>query len=75
MTNVEFALRDWLAGKALPETQARYAARGIPEHELRRHFGERINLNREEIIAALAYAQADAMLAAKQSQQTKGGTS
>lgn len=58
------SLRDWFAGQCLEE--ARYRAVNTKEYELNALFGGRSGLRREEIIAAFAYQQADAMLAARE---------
>lgn len=57
------SLRDWFAGQALAGVQERYDRHGVPEYELKAMFGGRSGLRREEIISAVAYQQADAMLA------------
>jgi hypothetical protein len=58
------SLRDWFAGQALPVALAHYP--NLREWDLEEMFGERNNLRREEIIAAVAYRFADAMLKARE---------
>lgn len=58
------ALRDWFAGQALPLALADYD-RGVPQHDLEAMFGGRCGLTRQEIVAALSYRYADAMLAGR----------
>lgn len=56
------SLRDWFAGQAL--SRAVEESRGLPEWGLNALFGkEASGIRREEIVAALAYRYADAMLA------------
>jgi len=55
-------LRDYFAAQAIPFAAER-AAKGVPDYELRQHFGGRGGITNVEIIAALSYSLADAMLA------------
>jgi hypothetical protein len=61
----EFTLRDHFAIASMPLAERLYID-GIPEHIIRHLFGDRNGLKREEIIASLAYVQADAMLKARE---------
>ncbi|RUU80476.1 hypothetical protein [Mesorhizobium sp. M7A.F.Ca.MR.362.00.0.0] len=55
------SLRDWFAGQALDSGVCRTS---VPEYDLTKYFGPaRTDISRTEIIAAEAYAIADAMLA------------
>jgi hypothetical protein len=54
------SLRDYFAVHSLP-VAASYAER-IKEYELTKFFGERSGIRREEVVAALAYEIADAMM-------------
>lgn len=56
-------LRDWIAGQAMNSQQVWEQSRFIKDHELTNLFGKnRTNIKRVEIISALAYELADAML-------------
>jgi hypothetical protein len=52
------SLRDWFAGQAMMCIDGSK----VPEYELRRLFGERGGITSQEIISAMAYDLADAML-------------
>lgn len=54
------SLRDYFAAKALPLAHADYP--NLREYDLKAMFGDRGGLQSHEIIAALAYRMADAML-------------
>lgn len=58
------SLRDYFAAQCLEE--ARYRAVNTKEYELNALFGSRTGLRREELIAAYAYQQADAMIKARE---------
>lgn len=56
------ALRDWFAGQAI-QTAFAIRQRGLRDADFDRLFGSRTNIADYEIVAALAYGLADAMLA------------
>lgn len=55
-------LRDYFAAKAIP-IAAEKLKMGLKEYELTQLFGDRAGITGQEIIAALSYEIADAMIA------------
>ena len=62
----EMTLRDYFASKAMQMAHFDYVNGACSESLLQEMFGNRIGLNRFEIIAALADKYADAMLKARE---------
>jgi hypothetical protein len=58
------SLRDWFAGQAI-QTAFMIRQKGLRDADFDRLFGSRVNIADSEIVAALAYGLADAMLAAR----------
>lgn len=57
------SLRDYFAAKCIPAALEKAKAGNIKEYELKQLFGDRTGIKAQEIIAALAYELADAMIA------------